>query len=316
MAERTFEHADGRRWRIRLEGSRVHIGIDLPGDEPIERAKDHGHWEKARAEIEALVASQLADGFVETTAAAPAAPDLFASTLERWREADPSLDAAPLAAMSELDDATRARVRSAIAGLAYVWVDLGDGTKMVDMTTTDVSRAQAFEALAQVGDAVAVDRALVFAMRAAPFGLAKEAAELLVRRKPQGIAAELISCIRAIEPCSNDLPLLAEEVLEAMRPLDPEVVDALSGLAAHPRPETSRAACRVLAPLAADERIFDLVWAQRDRGELHEYPAMIACEARRDPKTIPWLERLAKQRRGRGWKARVDQAIERVRTAR
>jgi hypothetical protein len=58
--------ADGRKWKVRTSGTMVEIEIELDDGTSIKRERRCASAEKAEAEARALIAEQLADGFVES----------------------------------------------------------------------------------------------------------------------------------------------------------------------------------------------------------------------------------------------------------
>lgn len=92
---RTFRHpTEGRTWWIEQKGRRLAIGFSSEDDpEPVERTRDEGSEVAAARTLAALVAEQLADGFVEEVAPRAPAAALFDRCLAAWTERAPEVPA-------------------------------------------------------------------------------------------------------------------------------------------------------------------------------------------------------------------------------
>jgi hypothetical protein len=317
---RSFAHEDGRRIELQIDGTVLLTSIFVPDDpEPVTRRAPHANSKLADETLAARVAELLADGFREVTAAAPVR-DRIDELAAVWREEDPSFDidslTAPLRASEE-----GTRIVESVFELDVVWVKLPDGTSRGDNERTEARRASAKRVLR--AETSLVDHALMLALRARDCMFSTELNELFITRRgvPDHLAA-FGSCVAAV-PKANDRPGVVADVLrEWQRRKDPAYDDAaivsrFLPLLSAPRWETASAAAKILVPHTNEPGVFDAIWATRTRsGDVFEYSIMEACELRRDPATLPWLEQLSRKRRGYGWRDRVEQAMSTVRGSR
>lgn len=66
-AYRELRHSDGRTWRIRTSGAAIELEIGLEDGTSINRLRQCATAERAEQEMAAMIAEQLADGFVEAS---------------------------------------------------------------------------------------------------------------------------------------------------------------------------------------------------------------------------------------------------------
>lgn len=314
---RSFEHDDGRRIELRVEATTLVTVISLPDDpDPVTRRTPHANSRLAEETLSSRAAELVADGFREVTVAAPVR-DRLDELVACWREEDPSFDVESLAA-SLRASADGPRIVQAVFDLDVVWVKLPDGTSRGDNELTDTKRRAAKSVLR--AETAEVDHALMLALRARDCMFSTELNELFIARRgvPDHVSA-FCSCISAV-PKANDRPGVVADVLrEWQRRGDPAydgaaIASRMVPLLSAPRWEIASAAAKILVPHANEPGVFDAIWSTRTRsGDVFEYSIMEACELRRDPSTIPWLEQLSRKRRGYGWRDRVEQAMATVR---
>lgn len=316
---RNFKHGDGRSIELWIDGTTLVTVISLPDDpDPVTRRTPHANSRLAEETLSARAAELIADGFREVTVAAPVR-DRIDELAAIWREEDSSFDLNALVAPLRTS-ADGPRFVQAVFDLDVVWVKLPDGTARGDNELTEAKRRAAKSVLR--AETAEVDHALMLGLRARDCMFSTELAELFIARRgvPDHLAA-FCSCLSAV-PKANDRPGVVADVLrEWQRRADPAydgaaiVVRLLPMLNAE-RWETASAAAKVLVPHTKEPGVFDAIWATRTRsGDVFEYSIMEACELRRDPATIPWLEQLSRKRRGYGWRDRVESAIATVRGA-
>jgi hypothetical protein len=297
----------------------VETGIQVPGgDPPVVRRRPYADGKVAQREFDAAAAELLSDGFTETTPP-PSMTRPLEALCALWREEAPAFELEVLTApLRAAPDA--AVLLEAIEGLDVVWIDRPDGTKVSDNELGAVRQEAAREVL--LAETPAVDAVLMLALRHRGV-LSRPLHTLLSERRPppQGLQA-MLSVIGNV-PQPNDRPGMVASVMRewqargALAYDAPGLVAKLLELVASPRWETASAAAVGLVPFVADPRAFEAIWATREReGDVFEYAVLEACERRRAPETLPWLEKLSRKRRGFGWRERVEQAMAVVRGTR
>jgi hypothetical protein len=310
--KRTFAHADGRKARLSLERTSFVNDLLLAGDpDPVVRRRQFPDSREAASAFEQLASELIANGFSETTDHGVPPLNILNELVDAWRYQDPTFDVEALAA--PLRSAGHEALWEALHRVEEpVWIASADGKLHYDTERRERDWSLARDVLLREDDAT--DAALLLALRSD--ARLYDRFDLLFGERrliPLETAFPVfLSCLSRYEVSRNTLAV-ASILNSHYRPLPDRFADQLLPLLSSPDDQTRAAAGSVLAPRARERRYFDPIWARRDENERMMFAAMSACEARRDPMTLPWFETLYKKRMGPGWKETVDDTVARVR---
>lgn len=308
----TFRHCDGRRWEVRLDDKRVQLrGIAADGD-TFERTRSFFSAAAAKQELTAMIAEQVADGFVDATVreALPAYETDWQALLEQlvgfWKIDDPSFDAESLRA-EVLASPNAQEIVEHIMGLAGRWVIEVDGSRVRHPEHRDDHE------LWLADHAVASMPALLLALRHPDHETLLRIESLLDQAGNPAALPALISVVlhRCAGPRSSHSP---RDAIKRLIPSAPEMLDRLVEALRHEDWRVYSEAAVILAEFATNDRYFLPLLAQAERGKKADtfaWAMMRAAEVRRDLALLPFLEWMLRSGRfhGGGYKARIREAI-------
>ncbi len=307
---RTFSHPDGRRWHVRQTGVALELELWSGDGEKVERSRRYGDGDEAAAAVAKLIQEQLADGFVETSAAPW--QRFLDELVQRWRQFAPDFDAEALRQQLLASTAPTPReLVEAVIQLGDRWVAQKDGSSVLAYGA-DCESARLWLLRQLPGSTPA----LVLALRHPDHGAQLRVEAMLGEARVVAALPGLLSVLRHPGASGQHLPSWALNQLGAVTE---QSAAGLIDLLDDPAFAVAGAAAKLLAEHASTERLLVALLERRERAEAEDdyaWALMRAAEVSKDARLRPHLEWMLKSGRFRtaGYPERIRAALAGLKT--